>query len=85
MLESLDFRQAYSNASIYIYSKDGVTIILPVFVDDMTLASKSTPAIQSFIAQLSQHFKICTLGSITQLLVDLGCLCTSYCLIGHFF
>ena len=68
VLESLDFRQTYSDASIYIYSKDSVTIILPVFVDDMTLASKSEPAIQSFIAQLSQHFKICDLGPTTQLL-----------------
>ncbi|KIM61629.1 hypothetical protein SCLCIDRAFT_121591 [Scleroderma citrinum Foug A] len=57
---------------IYIYFKDDldltVTIILPVFVDDITLASKSAPAIQSFIAQLSQHFKIHNLGPITQLL-----------------
>ena len=68
VLESLDFRQTYSNASMYIYAKDGVTIILPVFVDDMTLASKSEPAIKSFITQLSQHFKIRNLGPTTQLL-----------------
>ena len=68
VLESLDFRQTYSDASIYIYAKDGITIILPVFIDDMTLASKSEPAIKSFIAQLSQHFKIHDLGPITQLL-----------------
>ena len=37
-------------------------------VDDMTLSSKSAPAIESFIAQLSQHFKICDLGPTTQLL-----------------
>jgi len=68
VLESLYFKQTYSDASIYIYSKDGVTIILPVFVDDMTLASQSESAIKSFIAQLSQHFKICDLGPTTQLL-----------------
>jgi len=68
VLESLDFRQTYSDASIYIYSKDNVTIILPVFVNDITLALKSEPAIQSFIAELSQHFKIHDLGSTTQLL-----------------
>jgi len=39
VLESLDFSQTYSNASIYIYSKDNVTIILPVFVLNMMLAS----------------------------------------------
>jgi len=65
VLESLDFRQTYSDASIYIYSKDDVTIILPVFVNDMTLALKSEPIIQSFITQLSQHFKIHDLGPTT--------------------
>ena len=68
VLKSLDFRQTYSDASIYIYAKDGVTIILPVFVDDMTLASQSEAAIQSFIGQLSQHFNIRDLGPTTQLL-----------------
>jgi len=32
----------------------------------MTLASISEPTIQSFITQLSQHFKICDLGPTTQ-------------------
>ena len=68
VLKSLDFRQTYSNASIYIYVKDGVTIILPVFVDDVTLASQSEAAIQSFIGQQSQHIKIHDLGPTTQLL-----------------
>ena len=68
VLKSLEFRQTYSDASIYIYSKDGVTIILPVFINDMTLASKSEPVIKSFITQLSQQFKICDLGPTTQLL-----------------
>jgi len=59
-----------------IYSKDGVTIILPVFVDDITLASQSESAIQFFITQLSQHFKFCDLGPTTQLLgikIDRDC------------
>ena len=76
MLESLEFRQIYSDARIYIYSKDGVTIILPVFVDDITLALHSEPAMKSFIAQLSQHFKIHDLGPTTQLLgikIDRNC------------
>ena len=68
VLKSLDFRQTYSDASIHIYSKDGVTIIPPIFIDDMTLASKSEAAILSFIMQLSQHFMIHDLGTTTQLL-----------------
>ena len=58
----------YSDSSIHIYSKDGVTIIPPIFVGDMTLALKSEAAIQSFIMQLSRHFMIHDLGTTTQLL-----------------
>ena len=67
VLMYLDFRQTYSDASIYIYYKDSATIILPLYINDMTLASKSEAAIQSFIKQLNQHFKICDLGPTTQL------------------
>ena len=38
-------------ASIYIYFKDNVRIILPVFVDDMTFASKSEAAIDKTIKE----------------------------------
>jgi len=48
VLESLGFTQSYSDASIYIYVKDDVRVILPVFVDDMTFASKSASAIDQF-------------------------------------
>ena len=40
VLEAIGYTQCYSDASIYIYVKDNVRIILPVFVDDMTFASK---------------------------------------------
>jgi len=41
---------------------------LPVFVDDMTFASKSKNAIDKTIKALSQHFKLRDLGPTTQLL-----------------
>jgi len=68
VLESLGFKQSYSDASIYIYCKDDITVILPVFVDDMTFASQSNEAMDSLISQLGQHFKIRDLGPTTQLL-----------------
>jgi hypothetical protein len=40
----------------------------PVFVDDMTFASKSAAAIDQIILELSQHFKLRDLGPTTQLL-----------------
>jgi len=58
VLESLGFTQSYSDASIYIYVKADVRVILPVFVDDMTFASKSAAAIDQLILELSQHFKL---------------------------
>jgi len=35
VLEAIGYTQSYSDASIYIYFKDNVRIILPVFVDDI--------------------------------------------------
>src|SRR5438445_9739435 len=52
VLESMAFKQSYSDASIYIYSKDGVSVLLSVFVDDMTFASHCKDAIDSLVHQL---------------------------------
>jgi hypothetical protein len=68
VLESLGFTQSYSDASIYVHVKGDTRIILPVFVDDMTFASKSAAAIDQIILELSQHFKLRDLGPTTQLL-----------------
>jgi len=68
VLEAIGYTQSYSDASIYIYFKDNVRIILPVFVDDMTFASKCPAAIDKTIKELSQHFKLRDLGPTTQLL-----------------
>jgi Reverse transcriptase (RNA-dependent DNA polymerase) len=54
--------------AIYVYSRGEDRIILPVFVDDMTFASKSLTPIDQIISQLSQHFKLRNLGPTTQLL-----------------
>ena len=41
---------------------------MPVFVDDITLAGTDSAKIDSIVQELSQHFKLCDLGPITQLL-----------------
>jgi len=38
-LESMGFKQTYSDAAVYIFVRGYVRIILPVFVDEMTFAS----------------------------------------------
>lgn len=55
-------------AFFYVYSRGDVRIILPVFLDDMTFASKSLKAIEDAISAHSQHFKLRDLGPTTQLL-----------------
>jgi hypothetical protein len=68
VLVSLGFRQVLCDHSIWVYQKDDVRVILPVFVDDMTIASKSKEAIQKLKEDLKCHFKLHDLGPITYLL-----------------
>jgi hypothetical protein len=68
VLVSFGFKQVLCDHSIWVYLKDGVKIILPVFVDDMTIASKSKEAIQKLKDDLKHHFKLHDLGPITYLL-----------------
>ena len=75
-LESMGFKQTYSDAAVYIFVRGDVRIILPVFVDDMTFASKSLPAIKQAIEDLRGHFKLRDLGPTTELLgikIDRNC------------
>lgn len=62
VLTSMGFRRLDSDRSVYIYSKDEIRIIIPVHVDDLTLASKSQAAIDQTVADLSKHFKLRNLG-----------------------
>ena len=50
--------RTYSDASLYIYRKGDIKIIMSIFVDDMTLASKSELALDKFIMELGEHFKL---------------------------
>jgi len=64
----LKFTRTYSDVSLYIYNCGDIGIIMPVFIDDMTLASKMESALDKFITELGKHFKLCYLGPTTQLL-----------------
>jgi len=55
-LAELGLTQTYSDTSLYIYTQVSLQLIIPVFVINMTLASKSEEAIESFITELSKHF-----------------------------
>jgi hypothetical protein len=62
VLITLGFKKTYSDASLYIYDRDDIKIIMPVFVDDITLASKSQGALDKFVIDLGKHFKLRDLG-----------------------
>ena len=68
VLVKLGFKKTYSDASLYIYDRDNIKIILPVFVDDITLASKSQEALDNFVIELAKHFKLRDLGPTVFLL-----------------
>src|SRR5579859_93922 len=67
-LETMGFKRLESDQGLYIYCKDEVKIIMPIWVDDVTLASNSQKAINKVIKQLQSHFKLRDLGPTNYLL-----------------
>jgi len=68
VLDSMGFKHVLSDNSIYIYSRNQVKLIVPIFIDDITLVSKDDAAMDSTVQELSKHFKLCDLGTTTFLL-----------------
>jgi hypothetical protein len=68
VLSLIGFKTVQSDHSLWIYQKDDVKIIIPVFVDDLTIVSKDKSAINSVISHLEKHFKLRRLGGIEFLL-----------------
>ncbi len=68
VLCSMGFNCVQSDHGLYIYLRDDVRILMPVFVDDITLACKDGAKIDSIVQELSKHFKLRDLGPTTQLL-----------------
>ena len=52
----------------WIYGREDTRIIIPVFIDDMTIASKSKDNIRKVIQELKSHFKLRELGLTSWLL-----------------
>lgn len=70
LVDKLGFQRILSDSSVWVWHKDSVCIIVPVFVDDMTLASNSASAsaVAETKAALRQYFKLHDLGPTTWLL-----------------
>jgi hypothetical protein len=68
VLTELGFKRICSDASIYVWDKDGLKLIVPIFVDDLTIASKSKQQISQFKSDLAKHFRLWDLGPMLFLL-----------------
>lgn len=68
ILQLLGFTKIKSDSAIWVYRKEDVRIILPVYVDDMTIVAKSKSDVAHVIAELKKHFKLRDLGETSYLL-----------------
>ena len=64
----MDFKRFKSDFSVYIYARNEVKVIIPIFIDDITLAGHSVASIKAIIAELATYFKLQDLGPISYLL-----------------
>jgi hypothetical protein len=67
-LQEMGFTRVCCDKSIYVWEKKGIKVIVPVFVDDLTIVSPSKEAKNAVIKELSSHFKLRYLGPISLLL-----------------
>jgi hypothetical protein len=58
----MGYQRIKSDPSIYVWADAESRVIVPVFVDDLTIASKSKQRILDFKSNLSKHFKLRDLG-----------------------
>jgi hypothetical protein len=61
-LLDLGFRRCPSEHSVYVFAKDGVKLIIPIYVDDLTLACNDRTALDMVKAELKKRFKMRDLG-----------------------
>ena len=68
VLKEEGFTRLKSNASLFLWRKDDIRISMPVFTDDITIASPFTASADQVVAKLSEHFKLRDLGPTSWLL-----------------
>ena len=68
MFMQLGFQCIKSDNCIHVWAKDSLQIIIPVFVDDPTLAATGCPLMDSIKAELMCKFKMWDLGPLDYIL-----------------
>jgi hypothetical protein len=61
-LEEMGFKPCPNEPSLYVYNKDGVHCLIPVYVDDMLFACNDEAWLKHFKQQLSTRFEMKDMG-----------------------
>ena len=69
ILLELGFTRLQSDRSIYLYVKGELKIILPVYIDDLTFASKDKKLIDKAVEDLSKRSNCAILAPLASFLV----------------
>jgi hypothetical protein len=64
-LQEMGFTRVHCDKSIYVWEKKGIKVIVPVFVDDLTIVSPSKEAKDAVIKELFSRFMLRYLGPIS--------------------
>lgn len=54
----MGFARIESDRSVYVYTREEVKIIVPVYIDDITFASPSKSALDLVVVELGSYFKL---------------------------
>ena len=63
-LIELGFKSSKFDSSLYIYQKDGVTIFMLIYVDDIIVTSSSQDAVAVLLKNLKKYFALKDLGDL---------------------
>ena len=65
---SMGFKRCPSDNSIWVWAKDKVKVIIPVYVDDLTLACNNLTSLNELKSQLKAKFEMRDLGELNYIL-----------------
>lgn len=64
----IGFKKCQSNHSVWVWAKDGIKIIIPVYIDNLTLVCNNLTFLKSIKRKLAAKYKLCDLGEVKYLL-----------------
>jgi len=65
---ALSFSRCASDHCIWVWAKNSIKVIIPAYVDDLTIACKHTPMLKHIKAELHKQYKMHDLGPIKYIL-----------------